>query len=99
MIGGEGIETAACKLQKIQALAILQIYFFILQILFFILQILFYRFDCLFYRFLCLFYRFYFLFYRFYFRFYFKDFILKIITNIELYGSEYSEKISRIFQF
>ena len=39
MIGGEGIETAACKLQKIQTLAILQIYF------------LFYRFYFLFYRF------------------------------------------------
>ena len=32
MMGGEGVETAACKLQKIRALAILQILFYILHI-------------------------------------------------------------------
>ena len=45
-MGGEDVETAACKLQKIRALATLQIllYRFILEIFDFILQILFYGF-------------------------------------------------------
>ena len=82
-------------------------FIFILQILF-----LFYRFYfavfILHILFFILLYRFYFLIYRFYFTdfFIFYFFILKIITDIELYCSEYSatttksgKNHSRIFQF
>ena len=75
MMGGEGVETAACKLQKIRALAILQILFLFYR-LFLQIFILFYRFYFYFTDFILQF-----LFYRFYFIdfiFYFTDFILLV---------------------
>ena len=97
------VETAACKLQKIRALAILQILFYILHILFYFTDFVVYFTDFILHNLLfilqILLYRFYFYFTDFI--FYFTDFILKIITDIELYGSEYSTTTTtkfRIFQ-
>ncbi len=78
MMGGEGIETAACKLQKIRALAILQIWFLFYRFDF--TDLIFYLTDLIFI--LHLFYRFDFPFYFTDFIFYFTDLILQILIFI-----------------